>query len=180
MIRLLEILNQIYFDKNINDIIYRWLDMEDYDTKINAGKELENLSFPSDFKYIGPLYRVIALSKKDFEEMKRGKKEIIFPLSSWSKSIRGVESIYNQDYFSFNNKTHIGVIFKINNGDVIIDIQKYLKNLPKDSILLKKFTKNQLRELKDEEEVIIKSGQKINKSNLYGYFDPEGWGIKKI
>ena len=43
---------------------------------------------------------------------------------------------------------------------------------------------NRIKEIRtdilNEKEVLLRAGQRLSKNNLIGFFDPEGWGFKKI
>jgi hypothetical protein len=185
MIKLLDLIKENIFNPYSEEIIntvYNWIEMGDDKMLIKAGQKLEKYNFPPDLKYNGSLYRVMAISKQDLKLLKQGKKEITLPLSSWSKSVDGVETIYNQDFFhEFDKDTHIGVIFRIPKGNVLLDVESYIRDLPENNnSYFENWDKYQLRGIQEEEEVIVKPGQKLNKLNLFGYFDPEGWGVKKF
>lgn len=96
--------------------------------------------------------------------------------------MNGIESIYNQDYFGIDTDTEIGLVFTttVNTSDVILDIENWVKGSPKNSIFLKKFNKYMIKEILNEKEVLLRAGQRLSKNNLIGFFDPEGWGFRKI
>ena len=170
-----------YSDK-VSDIISSYIDMKDVKSLIKAGNALEKIQFPDSVKFQGKLFRVMKFKLNNFKLIKQGKKEIILPVSSWSKTMRGVENIYNQDYFEIDTESEIGLVFTttVSPGDVILDIENWVKDAPKDNILFKYFNQNMINDIKTEKEVLLKAGQKVSKDNLVGFFDPEGWGFKKI
>jgi hypothetical protein len=185
MIRLKDLLKeeveQPYSD-DIVDIITSYVDMKDVESLIRAGNDLEKITFPDSSKFQGKLFRVMKFKLKDSKLIKQGKKEITLPVSSWSKTMNGIESIYNQDYFGIDTDTEIGLVFTttVNTSDVILDIENWVKGSPKNSIFLKKFNKYMIKEILNEKEVLLRAGQRLSKNNLIGFFDPEGWGFRKI
>jgi hypothetical protein len=185
MIRLTDLLKEEItnpYSDSVVDIVTSYIDMKDVESLIKAGNDLEKINFPDSIKFQGRLFRVMKIKLNDFKLIKQGKKEIILPVSSWSKTMDGVSNIYNQDYFGINTDTEIGLVFTtvVSNSDVILDIENWIKGLPKNSMFSKTFNKNMIKDIKDEKEVLLKAGQKVSKNNLIGFFDPEGWGFKKI